>query len=54
MSKGKERRVSFTANKKVSKPVKVNFSTKIGEKVSFTAIKKVSKPVKVSFITKKD
>lgn len=46
-------RVSFTATKKVSKPVRVSFSTKSGGKISFKATKKVSVPVKVNFYRKK-
>jgi len=46
-------KVSFTATKKVAKPVKVSFTTKSGEKVSFKATKKVSRPVKVSFYRKR-
>jgi hypothetical protein len=46
-------KVSFTATKKVNKPVKVSFKTSSGEKVSFKATKKVSKPVKVSFYRRK-
>jgi len=46
-------KVTFKATKKVSKPVKVSFSTKSGGKVSFKATKKVSVPVKVSFYRKK-
>ena len=49
----KRERVSFTATKKVTKPVKVSFTTQSGKKVSFKAVKKVSKPVKVSFYRKK-
>jgi len=45
----RKEKVSFKATKKVSKPVKVSFTTKAGEKVSFRATKKVSKPVKVTF-----
>ena len=46
-------KVTFTANKKVSKPVRVAFRTSTGKKVSLKAIKKFSKPVKVSFYRKK-
>ena len=46
-------RVTFTATKRVKKPVKVSFTTQSGEKVSFKAVKKVSKPVKVTFYRKK-
>jgi len=46
-------RVSFTATKKVSKPVKVSFTTKSGSKVSFKATTKASVPVKVSFYRKR-
>jgi len=40
--------------KKVSKPVKVEFYTKDGEKVLFKGHKKVTKPVKVEFYAKRD
>lgn len=45
--------VSFAATKKVSKPVKIKFQTKSGERVSFTATKKIPKPIKVKFFVKK-
>ena len=48
----RRRRVAFTAHKKVTKPVKVSFRTRAGEKVSFKAKRTVTKPVKVSFLTK--
>lgn len=53
MAKSRRRTVSFIAKKKVSKPVRVKFSTKKGETVSFTATKKVTKPVRVRFSVKK-
>lgn len=53
MAKSRRKTVSFIAKKKVSKPVKVKFYTKTGEKVSFAAKKKVTKPVKVEFYAKK-
>lgn len=49
----RRKKVTFKATKKVSKPVKVSFSTKSGKRVSFKATKKVSVPVKVSFYRKK-
>ena len=45
----KMKKVSFTATKKVSRPVNVSFATKTGERVRFTASKKVSVPVRVTF-----
>lgn len=47
----KEHRVSFIAEKKVSKPIKVDFQTKSGE-VKFKAHKTVKAPVRVSFKAK--
>jgi len=38
----------------VSKPVKVEFYTKDGEKVSFKGHRDVQKPVKIEFYAKKD
>lgn len=52
MSRQRRRKVAFTAQKKVSKPVKVEFYTS-GGKISFTARKQVVKPVKVEFYAKK-
>lgn len=52
MAKKGTKKVSFTAKKKVSKPVTVKFDTKSGP-VSFKATKKVTKPEKVSFYAKK-
>ena len=46
-------RVSFRVTKKVSKPVRVSFTTKSGSRVSFKATKKTSVPVRVSFYRKK-
>ena len=54
MSKSRREKIEFTADKKVSKPVKVEFYTKDGEKVSFKGHKEVTKPVKVEFYAKKD
>lgn len=48
----RRQRVTFKARKKVTKPVKVSFKTRAGEKVSFKAKKTITKPVKVSFLTK--
>jgi hypothetical protein len=53
MAKSRRKTVSFTAKKKVSKPMRVNFYTRTGEKVSFTAKMKVTKPVRVKFYVKK-
>lgn len=47
-------KVEFIAEKKVSKPVKVEFYTKNGEKISFKGHKEVNKPVKVEFYAKKN
>ncbi len=54
MSKQRRQKVEFTADQKVSKPVKVEFYTKDGEKVSFKGHKEVTKPVKVEFYAKRD
>ena len=48
----KTHKVSFTARKTVSKPVRVEFRTSKG-RVSFIANKTVSKPVKVEFRARK-
>jgi len=53
MAKPRRRTVSFIAKKKVSKPIRVKFTTKKGKMVSFTAKKKVTKPVRVKFSVKK-
>ena len=53
MAKRREK-VSFVADKKVSKPVRVEFYTKDGERVAFKAHKKVIKPVRVEFYAKKE
>ena len=52
MSGQRRHKVAFTAQKKVSKPVKVEFYSS-GGKISFTARKQVVKPVKVEFYAKK-
>ena len=54
MSKQRREKISFTADKPVSKPVKVEFYTKDGEKVSFKGHKEVTKPVKVEFYAKRE
>jgi len=54
MSKQRREKISFVADKQVSKPVKVEFYTKEGDKVSFKGHKEVTKPVKVEFYAKKD
>jgi len=46
--------VEFTAQEKVSKPVRVEFYTKAGKKVEFKGHQDVSQPVKVEFYAKKD
>ena len=48
-----QKKVSFLAHAKVSKPVKVSFVVHGGKKVSFTATKAVMRPVKVTFYVKK-
>jgi len=53
MSKTRRKKVSFIADKKIAKPVKVKFYTGKGEKVSFVAKKKVVKPVRVEFYAKR-
>ncbi len=52
MSKRREK-ISFIAERKVSKPVRVEFRTKEGGKVAFKAHERISKPVKVEFYAKK-
>ena len=55
MSKQQRReKIEFKAEKKVSKPVRVEFYTKSGDKVSFKGHKEMVKPVKVEFYAKKD
>ena len=54
MSQQRRQKVEFTADKKVSKPVKVEFYTKDGDKVSFKGHKEVTKPVKIEFYAKRD
>lgn len=49
----RRKRVTFKANKKVTKPVKVSFKTKAGQKVSFKAHESVTKPVTISFLAKR-
>ena len=53
MSKQRREKIEFTAEKQVSKPVKVEFYNKNGEKVSFKGHVEVKKPVKVEFYAKK-
>ena len=53
MSKARKEKVSFIAQKKVIKPVRVKFYTREGEKVSFKASKEIKKPVKVEFYARK-
>jgi hypothetical protein len=54
MSQQRREKISFTAEKKVPKPVRVEFYTKGGERVSFKGHKDVTKPVKVEFYAKKE
>lgn len=54
MAQQRRQKVEFTADKKVSKPVKVEFYTKDGEKVSFKGHKDVTKPVKIEFYAKRE
>lgn len=53
MPKSRRQKISFSAKKRVSKPVKVEFFTKTGQKVSFRGHKKITKPVKVEFYAKR-
>lgn len=53
MPKPKRQKVSFIAQKKASKPVRVEFFTKTGQKVSFRGHKKITKPIKVEFYAKR-
>ncbi|TSC79988.1 MAG: hypothetical protein G01um101429_300 [Parcubacteria group bacterium Gr01-1014_29] len=54
MTNQRRQKIEFTAEKKVSKPVKVEFYTKEGEKVSFKGHQQVTKPVKVEFYAERD
>lgn len=54
MSKQRREKIEFVAEKKVSKPVRVEFYTKSGEKVSFKGHREGIKPVKIEFYAKKD
>jgi len=49
----RRKRVTFSAKKQVTKPVKVSFSTKAGQKVTFKAKTTVTKRVKVNFLAKR-
>ena len=49
----RRKRVTFKANKQVTKPIKVSFSTKAGQKVTFKAKTSVTRRVKVSFLAKR-
>jgi len=53
MSKRRRQKVSFVAQKQVTKPLRVEFYTKTGKKVSFKGHKKITKPVRVEFYAKK-
>ena len=46
------KKISFVVEKKVSKPVRVEFYTKQGEKVSFRGHEQVKKPVRIEFYAK--
>ena len=46
-------KISFTANKQVAKPVRVEFYTKSGDRVSFKAEKQVTKPKRIEFYAKR-
>lgn len=52
MTQPRRKKISFTAQEKVQKPVKVEFYTKSGERVSFEGHASVNKPVKVEFYAK--
>lgn len=54
MPGGKKERVVFVADKKVSKPVKVEFYTQEGAKISFKGHKTTTKPVKVEFYVREE
>jgi len=53
MPKERLQKVTFKATAVVSKPVKVEFYTKKGERVSFQAKKDIPKIVKVQFLAKR-
>ena len=53
MSSQRRKKIEFIAERPVSKPVRVEFYTKEGEKVVFKGHKTVNKPVKVEFYAKK-
>jgi hypothetical protein len=50
MAQPKRHHVRFKAEKKISKPVRVEFEKKDGSKVEFPAHKKVTKKVKIDFM----
>lgn len=52
MSKERREKIEFIADKKVSKPVKVEFYTKQGKRVSFDGHEQVKKPVRIEFYAK--
>ena len=54
VSKQRRGKIEFVADQKISKPVKVEFYTKDGEKVPFKKRKGATKPVKVEFYTRYD
>jgi hypothetical protein len=49
----KKEKITFTAIKIASKPVRINFVDKNGKQVDFKAKKYLPKAVKVEFFTKK-
>ena len=48
----RRKRVAFTARGKRTRPVRVSFTTRAGEKVRFRAKRTVTRPVRVSFLTR--
>jgi len=52
MTEPKRHHVRFEAEKKVSKPAQVKFTTEDGTKVSFPAHKKVKEKVDVDFMAR--
>jgi hypothetical protein len=53
MASQRREKKSFIAHKQVSKPVRVDFFTKGGERVIFRGHEKVARPVRVEFYAKK-
>jgi hypothetical protein len=52
MAKPKRHHVTFRADEKVSKPVRVSFEREDGTKVTFPAHKKVTEKILVDFMAK--